>query len=117
MKDTMRIETEWQKSAAAIIFDYPLEDEVRVPTDEVFDWYDKQTKMWTPIKIEWKPGTFGDGKISYSFAKGWWDGGKDAINRLVRVGGGAYGDTTVLQRYTYGEQEVINHMQKGVQAV
>jgi hypothetical protein len=107
MKDTERVVTEWQAKAVAIIFTYPLEKDVRVLIDEVFDWYDKQDKMWSPSKVEWKPGTFGDDSPSFSFAKGWWDAGEDAINRLVRVGSGAYGGTTILKRYSYREQSVI----------
>lgn len=78
--------------AVAVVFSYPMEGSVRIPVENVFNWYDSQNKLWQPTRIVWSDG-------SESYAKGWWDTNPQTLGaRLVRVGAGAYGNNTILER-------------------
>lgn len=91
--------------AKEIIFSYPLESAVRIAIEDAFKWYDSQDKAWQPTKVIWEDGT-------ESWAKGWWDGSPDTGgNRLVEVGAGACGDTTVLKRQSFWEKEFMNSLE------
>lgn len=79
--------------ATHIVFSYPMQPDISVPIAEAFDWSDQQDKMWHPKMVIWEDKRYG-GK---SYAKGWWQRHGNGY-KLVRVGAGAYGDLTVLQR-------------------
>jgi hypothetical protein len=75
-----------------ITFCYPGREPVTVPVNEAFRFADNADVQWSPSYVHW---TAHDGAAVRSFAKGWWD--RDS-GRLVRVGGGVYGDTPVINR-------------------